>query len=318
MALTITTWNVQNLSQADPIFPDKLDFIASVLQSLNPDVVALQEILDIGALQALATRLGFQHVAGTPDSRGNRVAFLTRVAPSGPAVVIDQFVLAPGLQVLDFDLLGNVQVIAQWPRPAIQLTITVAGRQVDVITAHLKSKLLTFGNQFSTTDETLRVRTAVFAILRRAAEANSLRERVTSLLAAGGDVVLLGDLNDGPEAATTQILYGAPGSQPRGPEDATIVSSAFQRADLLDAQRLFNVCMFVPELERWSRKHNGQNELLDHILASEGLMPRQGGTGLRQVPALSILNGDLPNLIGSHPLTGGVIPDHAPVTAAFV
>ena len=37
-------------------------------------------------------------------------------------------------------------------------------------------------------------------------------------------MILLGDFNDGPEAATTQILYGAPGSQPRGPEDATNVA----------------------------------------------------------------------------------------------
>ena len=80
------------------------------------------------------------------------------------------------------------------------------------------------------------------------------------------------------------------------------MSGAFQRADTLDHQRLFNVAMLVPEPLRWSRKHDGQNGLLDHILASSGLMPRLGGTGLRQVPALSILNGDVPNLIGLNPL----------------
>jgi len=50
------------------------------------------------------------------------------------------------------------------------------------------------------------------------------------------------------------------------------------------------VTKLVPEPLRWSRKHDGQNELLDHILASSGFMPRLGGIGLRQVPALSILN----------------------------
>jgi predicted extracellular nuclease len=49
------------------------------------------------------------------------------------------------------------------------------------------------------------------------------------------------------------------------------------------------VTKLVPEPLRWSRKHDGQNELLDHILASSGFMPRLGGIGLRQVPALSIL-----------------------------
>jgi predicted extracellular nuclease len=129
-------------------------------------------------------------------------------------------------------------------------------------------------------------------------------------------VIVLGDLNDGPEAATTQVLYGPPGSQPRGPEDATLASGAFQRADAPDPRRLFNVTKLVPEHLRWSRRHNGQNELLDHILASQGLMPRVGG--LRQVPAGTILNDDTPNMFGPHPTAGGVIPDHAPVTATFV
>lgn len=121
---------------------------------------------------------------------------------------------------------------------------------------------------------------------------------------------MLGDLNDGPEAATTQILYGAPGSQPRGPDDATHAAGAFQRADVNDGQRLFNVAKLVPEDIRWSRRHNGQNELLDHILTSAGLMPRVNG--LRQVPTMSILNEDTPNMIGAHPIVGGVAPDHAP------
>lgn len=58
------------------------------------------------------------------------------------------------------------------------------------------------------------------------------------------------------------------------------------------------------------------NELLDHILTSQGLMPRLNG--LRQVPTMSILNEDTPNMIGSHPIVSGVVPDHAPVTATFV
>jgi hypothetical protein len=33
---------------------------------------------------------------------------------------------------------------------------------------------------------------------------------------------------------------------------------------------------------------------------------------------LSILNEDTPNLLGTNPTVGGVIPDHAPVTATFV
>jgi endonuclease/exonuclease/phosphatase family metal-dependent hydrolase len=313
--ITITSWNVQNFAQNDPVFADKLTFVAGTLQALGSDVVALQEILDLNALQSLATRLGFHHFAAPPDGRGNRVAFLTRNPPVQPPQPIVQWQLAPDVQVRDFGAGGTVAVLAQFPRPALQISVAHGGGQLDVVTAHLKSKLLTFGSNFSTTNETLRAQTAYFALERRAAESASVREHVTGLLAAGRQVVVLGDLNDGPEAATTQILYGPPGGQPRGPEDATHATGAFQRADADDVRRLFNVTNLVPASLRWSRRHNGQNELLDHILASQGLMPRVGG--LRQVPVVTILNEDTPNLIGAHPIAGGTVPDHASVTATF-
>jgi endonuclease/exonuclease/phosphatase family metal-dependent hydrolase len=314
--ITITSWNVQNFAQNDPVFADKLNFVAGTLQALGSDVVALQEILDPNALQSLATRLGFHHFAAPPDGRGNRVAFLTRNPPVQPPQPIVQWRLAPGVQVRDFGAGGAVAVLAQFPRPALQISVAHGPGQLDIVTAHLKSKLLTFGNNFSTANETLRAHTAYFALERRAAESASVREHVTGLLAVGRDVVVLGDLNDGPEAATTQILYGPPGGQPRGPEDATHTTGAFQRPDADDVRRMFNVTNLVPANLRWSRRHNGQNELLDHILASQGLMPRAGG--LRQVPAVTILNEDTPNLIGAHPIAGGTVPDHAPVTATFV
>ena len=76
-----------------------------------------------------------------------------------------------------------------------------------------------------------------------------------------------------------------------------------ESADAHDGQRLFNVTKLVPEGLRWSRRHNGQNELLDHVLTSEGLMPRVNG--LRRVPTMSILNEDTPNMIGSScPMSG--------------
>jgi endonuclease/exonuclease/phosphatase family metal-dependent hydrolase len=316
MPITITTWNVQNLTQSDDVYAEKLDFLVRILQELGSDVVALQEILDIGALEALAGRLGFQHFAATPDGRRNRVAFLTRGAPVQQPQEINQWQLPEGVEVRHFDSDGNVEVMEQFSRPAFRITVAHDGSEIDVVTAHLKSKLLTFRGRFSTRDETVRAYTAYLALERRAAEATSLRERVTSLLETGRNVIVLGDLNDGPEAATTQILYGPPGSQPRGPQDAEDPAGAFQKADVHDGRRLFNVVKLAPEGVRWSREHNGQKELLDHILASEGLMPR--ANGLRRVPTMSILNEDTPGISGPHPTAGDVVPDHAPVTATFV
>ena len=316
MAITITTWNIQNFRQDDDVYAQKLDFLADTLHSLGSDVVALQEVLDLKALQDLSNRLGFHHFAASPDGRGNRVAFLTRNAPIQQQE-IDQWQLPPDTVIRRFDSNGDIETLNSFPRSAFQITVAYNGGEIDIINAHLKSKLLTFSGHFSTSNETLRAQTAFFALELRVAEATTLREQITGLLAADRNVVVLGDFNDGPEAATTQILYGPPGSQPKGPEDATRSNCAFQLEDQGDEQRMFNITKLIPEDIRWSRKYNGQEELLDHILASAGLMlPRING--LRQVPTMTIINSDTPNMIGAHPIAGGIVPDHAPVTAEFV
>ena len=74
---------------------------------------------------------------------------------------------------------------------------------------HLKSKLLEFrGGRFTPKNESERASVAHLALQRRAAEATTIREHVSELLQADRQVVVLGDLNDGAQAATTGILYG--------------------------------------------------------------------------------------------------------------
>jgi endonuclease/exonuclease/phosphatase family metal-dependent hydrolase len=316
MTLAIMTWNVENFAASAEHFQDKVDYLAQVIEDVDPDVVALQEVLDGDALGALATALDYQALAAGPDGRGNRVAFLVR---QGTAIVEQRPIVAwrlpPNTLVQDLGSQGAVETLQQLSRPALQLTIAHAGESLTLINAHLKSKLLTFpGGFFSTKDETLRANAAYFALQRRSAEAKTIREHANELLAQNKRVVVLGDFNDAPDAATTQVLYGPPGSQPRGTQDAIDANGAFQRGDDGDAQRLFNVTKLAPAEIAWSRMQNGQRELIDHILASGALMPRQGK--LRRVPELDIRNADSPN-IGDRPRTGGIEPDHAPVTATF-
>jgi hypothetical protein len=89
---------------------------------------------------------------------------------------------------------------------------------------------------------------------------------------------------------------------------------AFQRPDASGAQRLFNVTMLAPAELRWSPINGGQKELIDHVLASAGLMPVAGK--LRRVPMIDIRNFDSPTAPRT-PRVEGTAPDHAPVTALF-
>jgi endonuclease/exonuclease/phosphatase family metal-dependent hydrolase len=77
-------------------------------------------------------------------------------------------------------------------------------------------------------------------------------------------VVVLGDLNDEADAATTQILNGPPSSE--------IGTTGCDRPDDVDAQRLWNLAPRIPEAQRFSRIYRGRKELIDHIFVSHALV----------------------------------------------
>jgi len=84
MALRLITWNIENFAKVDDDgeanahYESKLDYVSARINALMPDVVALQEVLDLDALAELAARTKLQAYAAPPDHRGNRVAFLAR------------------------------------------------------------------------------------------------------------------------------------------------------------------------------------------------------------------------------------------------
>jgi len=126
------------------------------------------------------------------------------------------------------------------------------------------------------------------------------------LLAGHGDeraVVVLGDLNDVPLAATTQILLGPPGSE--------IGTAGYDRPDRGDPWRLWNLAPLIPESRRYTRVFEGRRELIDHVLASRFLVTRTTTVDTAVDPP--------PQSIGPDPRLRRDAPasDHAPVVARF-
>jgi endonuclease/exonuclease/phosphatase family metal-dependent hydrolase len=276
VVVRIGTWNLENLFRpgtpggpsTDAVYQAKLDKLAATITVLAPDVLAVQEVGDPAAIADLAARVGgVWHVeTAAPDRRGIRVGLLSRLELTAVEQVS---AFPPGLRPIQVD--DTAVGESAMGRPALHAQVQVGDRTIDVITTHLKSKLLTFsGGKFSTRDEGLRARFGAFALNRRAAEAVTVRAAATALLTAaagaGGEasVVVLGDLNDGPEAATTQILYGPPGSE--------IGTGGFDQPDQGDVQRLWNLAARIPQAQRFSREFQGHRELIDHILVSHALV----------------------------------------------
>lgn len=328
--MRIGTWNLENLfrpsvNDAAPTTPGayeaKLASLAATITALAPDALAVQEVGDPGALQDLLDLLdGPWHAeVASPDGRGIRVGCISRL----PMAVVAQVTSFPaGLQPVQVGDHG--ETMDAMGRPALHVRVGEGAEALDLISTHLKSKLLTFpGGRFGPRDEGERARYAVYALHRRAAEAAAVRDAVTHLLADTDDaddaddagdagdgpgrrLVVAGDLNDEPEAATTQILLGPGGSE--------IGTTGFDRPDRGDAARLWNLAPLIPEDQRFSRVYRGRRELIDHLLVSHALVGdvRSVTTGSPDVLAATPSITDDPDLRRDAPGS-----DHRPVVATL-
>jgi endonuclease/exonuclease/phosphatase family metal-dependent hydrolase len=327
-AFKVMTWNLENLflpgeeggPEDQAVFDEKLAALVTTILQLSPDVLAVQEVgseAAFGVLQdALEGHYPHARLSSVSDGRGIRVGFLSRLPieehedfadfPGGP------FRSVPGL-----DRFGNPESVTRMGRGALRVVVRpAAGLLVHLVTAHLKSKLLTFPStsgeaRFSPRSEDERAYVAGLALLRRTAEAVTLRVKANALLSGnqGRALILLGDLNDVTDAATTQLLQGPPGSE--------IGTTGFDRPDKGDDTRLFNLAPLIPMDRRYSRTYRGNNELIDHILISEDLLPGEP----HRVPLADShvdLFGDLPSITDQPRLRRDKPQsDHAPITATF-
>ncbi|MGB8504077.1 endonuclease/exonuclease/phosphatase family protein [Mycobacterium sp.] len=276
MVVRIGTWNLENLfkppskfaPKTDAEYDAKLDALAAAITRMDPHVLAVQEVGDPVALRELADRVGGTWHIETADPEAGtdhaiRVGILSRVVLTQPTQVSAFPDKLRAIQQGD----GQDDDITAMGRPALHVGVRLGGVDIEIITAHFKSKLLTFpGGRFSPHDEAERGRFAAYALYRRSAEATTVRAAATDLLTGHPQraVVVLGDLNDEVEAATTQILNGPPGSE--------IDTTGFDRPDEGDAQRLWNLAPRIPAEQRFSRIYRGRPELIDHIFVSHALV----------------------------------------------
>jgi endonuclease/exonuclease/phosphatase family metal-dependent hydrolase len=339
---TVMTWNVENLfppgsfvgpnspnpvTQAD--FEEKIDTLANFILGLadQPDVIALQEIggqndADMRSPDTLAQALGGAYdnraVSQHPDRRHIRVAFLSRLPLTNPVDITD-FPDGPMGTVQDFNTVRTAM-----GRGALKVEVEpLPGVRVRLITAHLKSKLLTFpraggGTSFSTQDENIRAFAAGIALSRRVAEAITVRAFLSAEMEADPTIqtIVLGDMNDGPLASASQVFLGPP--------DADIRSD-----DQFDSVRLYNLVDAVPvrgpvwhaflaedQEPHFTRIHDGRGEIIDHIMASKGLIVQDDEFAV-DVRIFKELIVDQDAGANPNARVGNAIPDHAPIIARF-
>lgn len=291
--MLVGTWNLENLMlprsgdgapRTEAEYEAKVEALASVITALDPALLGVQEVKQEETLADLAKATGGQwHIALSrhADRRGIRVGFLSRTPLR---IRRDTHVFADLLRPVQGD--DGTEPDAhdrETSRGFLAVETDTTDGVLQVAVAHLKSKLLSYPaaegkSRFQPHDEGERARFGAYALYRRTAEAATLRALADFLLEGAGterDVIVLGDMNDVVDAATTQILFGPPGSGLDKPR-------AFHKSDLGDPFRLWDIAPRIPEERRFSRVSFGRAELIDHVLVSHRLARRiaEAGTGL--------------------------------------
>src|SRR6266542_289005 len=206
-AFTVMTWNVQNLflpSHADgpddqATFQQKLASLAAVINQAQPHVLALQEVGPDGVLDQLQAALTHQMphaIEGQPDGREIRVAFLSTVQFDATRHLRPfPKLIRPGqTKEPSFDNPATPEdesLTAMMGRGGLEVTVSIGGATVTVISANFKSKLISYapqigvvgGSQFQPNDEGERYRYAAFALYLRTGEAMTIRQRLNEILA---------------------------------------------------------------------------------------------------------------------------------------
>lgn len=324
----VMTWNLENLfpvgAESGPKtqeeYAQKLQSLADGILQLDPDLLAVQEVGSTESfhdlLDCLQGRFPHTLLSTHPDQRGIRVGFISKREIEENEDILE---FPPkGLpKVPGVDSHGNLIDVTAMGRGALRIRVSPKPDfPIHLITTHLKSKLLTYPTptgqpRFTPHDENERARIAGIALLRRTAEGVALRVKANELLEGNAQnaLIVLGDMNDVTDAATTEILSGPGGSE--------IGTPGFNRADKGDDARLFNLAPLIPSERRYSRITRGKRELIDHILVSQELLPGQP----RRVPVVDSnveTVGPLPSVTDDpNERRGKPSSDHAPITAIF-
>jgi len=280
--LSVATFNMLNLSRPQRLFyanqppythieyQHKVSWIGQQLARLNADIVAAQEIWDESGLRdAVAnSHLHYQTIVAPGAEHGATGTPCNGLITRLSVEELDSLYAFPiGMSVAIPELGEHTH----FERPILKTRLrTKHGQILHVLVAHLKSKRPKFlqddeGNALEDRDDPrIAVRAGLRSLIMRATEAAALRATVVDLLKDTHEpLILMGDLNDGPHAVTTQMIAAtAEVAYNREARDTAL----FNAYDIQTGATLLRDVAY-------SHVYQGYAEVLDQIFVSEEFMP---------------------------------------------
>lgn len=262
---------------------DKVAWTGSMIRRIGADVIGLQELWHREPLDQALAEAGLTNdyeVLVPPGMNGRAIACAALVrrslAPQAAKWVAD-FPDAFRLQSAGEDpLTPAVRVaIRSFSRPVLRFTVDPGGNasRIQAFVAHFKSKRPTdldrepwFTDAAATYKPHAEALGYAVSTVRRTAEAAALRVMLTpEMKDTATPVVVLGDLNNGQDSDTLNILTEQPfllAPASRGGRDTALYSVQ----SLQELQTLRDVY--------YTHVHDGQHSSLDHILVSREFYPQ--------------------------------------------
>jgi endonuclease/exonuclease/phosphatase family metal-dependent hydrolase len=323
----VGTFNVLNLTRAgDRPYPDdppysaaefdrKADWIAEQLRRMDADLVGFQEVFHEEALRTVVGRSGrFDDGAtvvapGADGVSGPKLGLATRLALAEPVTSVTDFPAG-----LDAAVDGLALPVGSFSRPVLRARVVLdpaAGTTATVFVVHLKSKRPVLDPQAPDNDPREEALGKARSLIRRAAEAAALRFLLLEEIVGNAQpAIVLGDLNDGARAVSTDIVMGDSPSRfwPRGAE----LRQAYWDRLLYSAFEI-NARQIGRDVS-YSHIFNGHYETLDHILVSQEFYDRNPKR-IAEVSNLRIFNDHLFDSQLSNDRPDRVASDHGQLVA---
>lgn len=278
--LTVATCNAFNLAlphrafyrhqppYSEQEFDRKVAWLAGRFSALGADVMVVQEVWDESALRVAVDRSGLRHMqVRVPGAEVDGQAQGTPLVGVVSRLPIESLRTVTALpEAVRLELPGG-ETLTHFSRPVVIAKVRMKhGLAVHVVGVHLKSKRPQFlispeGEHLEDRQDPSVIALAQLrAMIVRGAEAVAVRQILVDLLQHNDEpLVLMGDLNDGPQSVSTQMMA---------------FTSEIQFKKRLRDVALFNAWEVQGEaaLKRdvaYSHIYQGWPELLDHIFVSE-------------------------------------------------
>ncbi len=281
--LTIATFNVENLDDADPVWKERLKVLRPMLARIGADVLLLQEVHALGALDDLlkgteyATyeRVHTKTKSGKPYAKRNLV-ILSRFPIRASKQYLQELVPAPTWTKVTASPAESGPKPVEWERPILHAEIELRqGTVLHAIVVHLKSMNPTpiKGQQDPQKYWLWRSHGGwaegyYLSDVKRVGQALEARVLVDTLFERDGEgawIAVGGDFNAEVGSVPFKAVVGSV-------EDTQ--NPALRATVLVPCE--YN----VPPDQRYSLLHHGRGNMLDHVLVSQALYPHWVGTSI--------------------------------------